>query len=117
MGNKIVIVTFIIIAISYLAFVYVQSKNEMLSSYDFVVEDIKVYPTKSIVVFSSNRKYQFWNFSFTEFDNIQKGDRLVKGKCERYIIIYRKDLLQNEYVFLKKFVDNSFPSYRCKNAL
>ncbi len=69
-----------------------QAGREHKSSYHFVITDISVTPTKSLVFYDGDDRVQLWNFTVSERQNVKVGDSLSKPACSDTLFIYRKDV-------------------------
>ena len=114
MRDKIYFVIIISAFLLYIVNIFYHSKNEMTSSYDFIITKINVYKTARVSLSSKSIQFSFWNFNIYESNNIKINDRLYKPKCSEKIFIYRKTNNEKEQLVETINLSNSWFHYKCK---
>lgn len=93
---------------------FVQSKSQYNKSYNFVITNIRVTPTHTLVFFKETEEIYLWNYIISDKEGVEVGDLLYKEKCSKYLYIYRKNK-QGKYVeYLKVIPKRTFtPEWFC----
>lgn len=94
---------------------YYQARKEMLSSYNFIITKITVFPSTNVTLWSESNEISFWNFSIYEDNNIKVNDRLLKPKCSDKIYIYRVNSSNKKEELVETIrLNNSLIQYKCE---
>lgn len=79
---------------------YRKSKQEYDSKYNFIITKIDI-DAKGCLIFrdSLNNVYSFASYRFTKWDNlgILNGDKVVKNRYSKKMILSRKEVEGNKY--------------------
>ena len=113
MLNKIFLFFIASLFLVYIIKLYYCSRQEALTDLNFVVDGITEHPSSAISLYSNTKKYIFYNFHLTKFDNIKIGDRISKPKCSNIVKVYRKDSNKVEFLYLQIRCNVLFFNYKC----
>ena len=91
---------------------FIQSRNELLTNYSFIITKIDVTPTSSLNFYNDEKEIQLWNYTIMDNEGVEKGDYLYKKTKSKYLYIYKKDKITGKYkIHLKKQPTSLFPHY------
>ncbi|TKC06370.1 hypothetical protein FA047_13755 [Pedobacter frigoris] len=114
--QAIIVIKMFFIVFFTIANTFVNSRKEFIEGYYFVINKIRVTPTKRLILYNKEGKeFLFWNYSIMLEERLSVGDSVFKAPCSEFLYLYKKNN-KGEYGKFQKISPSGLFSYKwfCK---
>lgn len=105
------IMIYIFLGVALFVFIntFIQTRNECKSDYNFTITKLEITPTKRLIFYDNEKEVSLWNYIVSANTGVDVGDKLIKGKCSKYLYIYKKNDQGEYFLHLKVKPSGLFP--------